>query len=476
MFRRARTVVICSLFFVPAGGVGATTLTVVTNIDADAPDGFCSLREAIVAANTDAAYRDCPAGAGADRIGFALPLPATIVLAADLPAITDTLAIRGPGGAALAIDGDEAHRLFQLDSASDDRWLLVEDLALTRGRTETGGKGGAVLVSPGETAIFSRVLFLSNTSDNGGGAIAVSGVTATEAHLTLVDCELEDNRSLGPSGGGAISVLGASTAEVTGSALLGNRAEHENGAGGAIFLSSGGTLSIVRSTLSGNVANSSGGAIFVVTGASEAMLEVFDSTLTLNVAGALLDTHGDGGGIYNGSIIPAYLTIRNTIVAGNVDLGTFLDQPDLSLGGGTALSLSGASLVGANDGASTYFPAGAPNANGDFVGSVTAPIDPMLSALDFHGGATRNHGPLLDPASPVIDHGRCAGADADQRGHGNAATHLRIVDSAAVPDHPSSDGCDIGAVERGASAGAATFLFADDFELGHALLWSLEAP
>ena len=43
-------------------------ITVTTTSDAVASDGLCSLREAIIAANTDSAFSDCPAGSGADTI------------------------------------------------------------------------------------------------------------------------------------------------------------------------------------------------------------------------------------------------------------------------------------------------------------------------------------------------------------------------------------------------------------------------
>lgn len=474
MVRRIRALTDWALLFMSASTLHAASLIVDTGVDSDAADGFCSLREAIVAANTDAAHQECPAGSGADRIGFALPIPATIAVVSDLPAITDTLAIRGPGAAELAIDGGGAFRLLRFDSASGDRWLLVEDLTLTRAGTETDGKGGALLVSPGETALLSRVVLKSNTSENGGGAIAVAGLFGVGGQLTLVDCELEDNATHGPASGGALLVIGPSTALVTGSAFVGNRSEHENGTGGAITLSSGGGLTIVRSTLSGNVANSSGGAIFITASSGPATLDIFDATLTANVAGAWLDTSGDGGGIAYNGVASMYLTLHNTIVAGNLDLGTFVDNPDLWLGGGTVVTLTGANLIGAADGAATSFPAGAPNVNGDFVGTAAAPIDPMLGALELHGGLTPNHGPILHPDSPVIDHGRCIGAESDQRGFGDALTHLRIVETPGVPNDPASDGCDIGAVERGATAGSETALFSDDFELGHSLLWSSE--
>lgn len=57
--------------------------------------------EAIVAANSDAAHNDCPAGDGGDHVAFSLPVPATIVLADHLPAITESLAIHGTGTGSL---------------------------------------------------------------------------------------------------------------------------------------------------------------------------------------------------------------------------------------------------------------------------------------------------------------------------------------------------------------------------------------
>ena len=54
----------------PAAGV---VITVETLVDADVAEGQCSLREAIVAANTDAAYRECPAGSGSTGSSSAAP-------------------------------------------------------------------------------------------------------------------------------------------------------------------------------------------------------------------------------------------------------------------------------------------------------------------------------------------------------------------------------------------------------------------
>jgi CSLREA domain-containing protein len=50
--------------------VTAAAITVNTTDDELNADGDCSLREAIVAANTDTAVDACPAGSGADTINL----------------------------------------------------------------------------------------------------------------------------------------------------------------------------------------------------------------------------------------------------------------------------------------------------------------------------------------------------------------------------------------------------------------------
>jgi CSLREA domain-containing protein len=102
-----RALVAVALAATPAAAV---TITVDTDLDVDLANGLCSLREAIVAANGDAVYNDCPAGSGPDRIVFAVPLPATILLNDHLPTITESLAIRGPGTGTLRLDGDNLYR------------------------------------------------------------------------------------------------------------------------------------------------------------------------------------------------------------------------------------------------------------------------------------------------------------------------------------------------------------------------------
>src|SRR3972149_8183134 len=73
------------------------TLVVDTATDEDMGNLNCSLREAIIAANMNAAYNGCSAGPGADTITFADNY--TITLGSDLPTITSPITINGYGPA-----------------------------------------------------------------------------------------------------------------------------------------------------------------------------------------------------------------------------------------------------------------------------------------------------------------------------------------------------------------------------------------
>ena len=80
----------------------AATITVTSTADTAANDGVCTLREAIIAANTNtasgAAAGECATGApGLDTIVFAIPGAGvqTIAPASALPAITEAVFING---------------------------------------------------------------------------------------------------------------------------------------------------------------------------------------------------------------------------------------------------------------------------------------------------------------------------------------------------------------------------------------------
>jgi hypothetical protein len=98
--------------------------------------------------------------------------------------------------------------------------------------------------------------------------------------------------------------------------------------------------------------------------------------------------------------------MTNSIVAEN----TASYSPDVS----GFNSRTGVNLIGRNEGSS--FAAGSPNANGDYIGTAAAPLDPKLAPLANNGGPTRTMAPLA--GSLARDHASVLNPaiTSDQRG------------------------------------------------------------
>jgi len=97
-------------------------------------DGEVTLREAIVAANTDASVDGSTAGSGADTIEFAAALSGeTITLGAEL-AITEALTIDATALTDnVTIDANNASRIFNITAATGN--FTFAGLTLTGGLT-----------------------------------------------------------------------------------------------------------------------------------------------------------------------------------------------------------------------------------------------------------------------------------------------------------------------------------------------------
>jgi len=440
-----------------AGGAFAARITVDTLTDTDVADGLCSLREAIQAANTDAAYRGCPAGDLADEIDFGVT--GTIALNGDLPEISGPLTITGPGRDQLTIDGADQHSALRIDAVGGEL-LEVADLTITRA---AGGFGAAASAGLDDSLTLSGVLISAGVGQFGG---AIHADDCGE--VRIIESELRDNR--GNLGGGGAYVSGCTGLFVRDSTFAANFAGPTDGTtdahGGALYLS-GTPFDIRRSTLSGNGARGHGGGLYVVNSAGV----IRNSTLTANFADPDNDGH-NGGGIHLDTL--SDLDLGGTIVAANVDSAAGGAVPDLALAGGAVASLSH-NWIGDHASVEAEFPLpgspGNPNVNADFVGDAAAALNPQLGALADYGGPTRTHRPVL--ASGVLDQGDCPLALRDQRGYRDPVSFRRAVDLAAVPN--LTDGCDIGAFERGAEA-ASELPFLDDFESGDTSGWSLAVP
>lgn len=235
----------------------AATLAPDTTGDQFGAGAECSLREAVQAANTDAAFGGCPAGSGADEIELA----------------RDAYTLTIPG------TGDDAN-------ASGDLDFLVS------GGPTTLTAGG---VEP--TAIYGGEDRVINVL--GGASLTVLGLSIQSGEA------LGGTDPMGDSAGGGI--LNDGDLVLTNSAVIGNVASYAGG------IQNFGTATLTNVTISDNRANvDSGGYDDFFDGAST----LTNVTVTNNVAA--VSGAGNGGGI--GHYGTGTLTISNSIVAGNSDM------------------------------------------------------------------------------------------------------------------------------------------------------------
>ena len=324
-----------------------TTFVVDTALDgalADtAGDGMTSLREALEAANTDAAVDGAPAGDGADTITFAFTDAAvrdTINLTAGELRITDDVTIvgvnsgdtvaRGP----VILDGGGVGRVFHVAADAADPLataptVTLETLLIRNGLAAGDtGNGGGIFVDAGSNVSLTNVSVNGNTAQgssagNGGGGIYNLGTLSLATSTVAVN-----NANTGNGNGGGILNAAGGTLTVSNSFIDGNNAGR---AGGGI--ENLGTLDVDFAFLSGNTAGVNGGGLhqsgaatttgtgLFATGNTAAMegggLWVGDGTsLTADVAEVSGNTAGaDGGGVYVMGGGTADLT--RTLVAGN---------------------------------------------------------------------------------------------------------------------------------------------------------------
>ena len=304
-----------------APAVAATTFTVDDSSDtgptaadcAGAPDGGCSLRDAIAAANADAVE---------DLIVFDASVSGTITLGSDLEEITEAVDIQGPGASVLTVDGDDDNQIFffnDIDSGTPSISGLTVTNGASNGRNSEDSGGAIALYYSDASFTFANLVVSSSYAYNdGGGLHCLSGV----ADVAVTDSEFVDNSAYG---GGAGMYFHCNDLTVTGSTFTNNDADGGGGAlyfsganlvvsgstftesdadgGGAMFLD-GDSHTITNTTISNNHAPESGGGIFLQAGT----LHVSDSTIADN------DAARAGGGLY---LSGEEVLIERSTVSGN---------------------------------------------------------------------------------------------------------------------------------------------------------------
>lgn len=465
--------------------------TIMVNDTSDAngssPKGTCTLREAIIAANTDTPVDGCESGSGDDTIILPAGTYILSITGGDEDAsqsgdldVTSNFKLVGAGAENTIIDGGAIDRVLHVDPACTGIIVDISGITISNGMTpestdniKLSGGGilncgnlaisdakisdnksfnigsiryvgyGAGIYNQAKGTLTGKSLLIFNNSQAQGAGVANEGV------VILINSNVYGNITAGgPARGGGIINTNNGKATLINVTINNNRA---NSSGGGIANNSG-ALELVNSTINDN--NSAGGG--GILNEDDGSVHITNSTISGNSA------WGGGGGITNHGLMsltsvtianntsnsgltaglfnynPGVLTIENSLLYNNKVAGVLYN---------CSLRVGGHSNYGYNleNGNSCSF-----TAIGDKVN-----VDPLLLSLQDNGGSTYTH--ALTVGSPAIDAGNPAGCKAeggtrdllnDQR------SFLRPVDG----DGNGSAICDIGAYEYGATPSAGSDL------------------
>lgn len=434
----------------------AADITVNTFDDELNTDGDCSLREAIAAANKDAAVDACPKGDGHDRVLLAAglwTLGATLEFTATLASAGPALSLVGAGADHTVLSGNGQTRLIHV---AQNAAVEIAGLTLAEGHAPNGL----------DYEDYTEEQEPSVLNGEHGGAILNEGILLV-SQSTIRDSSAGNGSSVGEafpppglapgSAGKGGGIYNAGVLTITQSAILSNTAglsgdyqeygravEPSGGHGGGIF--NAGILYIQNSTVSHNSTpdggdggsqeygeypsysepghGGSGGGLF-----NSGVAIVESVTLAANWAGrsgiviawisesesiTRYGSSGFGGGLRTIGETAA-LTLTNTILAYNHGSGEDCAGAIRSRGFNLIQAAASCTIMDASA--------------DDQIG-----VDPLLFPLGMYGGATPVHRPVY--LSPVIDRGSCldgGGSPVTVDQHGTA--------------RPFGGTCDIGAYE-----------------------------
>lgn len=271
-----------------ASPAGAATFTV-ANTD---NTGIGSLALAIVEAN---------ASPGADTIEFAPGVTGMINLVVNLPDITDSLTIRGPGSDALTISGNTLYHAFTIATAGSGG-VTISGLTIDGSDTRWTGEssGGAIAVT--DTALTLDDVTLTNNrarptsadtpAEAFGGGLGVNNAPGT-GDVVITNSVMTNNVAEGTPGGesdgepvgGGGAWITADNITVTNSTFSENQAV----VGAGIFAIARESLTLTSLTVSNNNATEMGGGLI----AAGSNVVISDSVVSGNQA-----PEGIIGGVY----------------------------------------------------------------------------------------------------------------------------------------------------------------------------------
>jgi hypothetical protein len=226
--------------------VPSAVLTVTSALD----DGSAGTLRSVIAS-----------AASGDTIVFSNRLPSNIITLDSLKGqltIGKNLDIEGPGANKLTISGNNAIRVFDVNSGAT---VTIAGLTIANGLAPVvaGNALGGGLLNEGATVILSKDLFTSNEAVGpGAGGAAVANIGGS---LTANQTDFLGNTALAAADNfafGAVFNDDNATADIEYGAFSGNKTIGGNSNGGAIGEAGGSLLTLAHCTFDGNL--SQGGA------------------------------------------------------------------------------------------------------------------------------------------------------------------------------------------------------------------------
>lgn len=271
--------------------------------------------------------------------------------------------------------------------------------------------GGGINNNANATINITNSRFVNNSAGTGGGIAMVGGILNIDTSTFDRNSAIFSSQASG-TGGGAIMIVSATSLLLQNSTISRNTSQSY---GGGISSSVVNRVTIVNSTIAQNTSLSTfpfpfsgGGGIFIE--ATSSGSSIVNSTISYNSAYT-------AGGLFSRGLT---IVLSNTLIAQNVASNPASNDRDIvGIFTGSTFNLIGIAtnnVIGLTNGV-----------NGNQVGTVASPIDPLTGALGNYGG-TRETVALL-AGSPAINAGSNAlvpvGIVYDERGF----PFLRIVDT-----------------------------------------------
>ncbi|GEM_PF-2444607 len=294
-----------------AVSLGQATITVTTiNDEGGDNNGDCSLREAILAANTNSNAHEsgCAAGVGASDV-IVLPAGQAFFLNLGQLSITEGVTIQGNNA---TIDSQSLDRVFYVNSPT---LVTVRDLVITRG--SIADFGGCVYNETGSLLRIENSTIRECQSQGPGAGLANQG------DATLIGVTIEDNVAVAGEGGCGGGVFNGNQLFVSNSLIRNNSA----GLGGG--LCNVAQASLEDTLVESNQSRVGGGIANFALAGVEASLQMTRGAIRQNRSGDI------GGGLLNGSAwenLRALARLVDVTIQGNIAT----HEDDFAFGGGIA--------------------------------------------------------------------------------------------------------------------------------------------